>query len=80
MTLPKWNVEWEKPDPLRGKRGWSRHHYVTVGGAVLLLVAALGFLPPPVAKVRSAEQRLDQVGKQFRKALFPPGGDSLRPR
>jgi hypothetical protein len=34
MTLPRWNDDWEKPDPLRGKRGWACLQYINMGIAV----------------------------------------------
>jgi hypothetical protein len=38
VTLPRWNDEWEKPDPLRNREGWARHHFAAVGVAALVLV------------------------------------------
>jgi Flp pilus assembly protein TadB len=79
MALPKWNSEWEKPDPLRGARGWSRHHYVSVSIAVILAVTALGLLMPAVAKARHKKHQLDRIYEQLREAIdqisggFPGG-------
>ncbi len=80
MALPGWNREWEKPDLLRGKRGWSLAHYLTVGVAVILLVPALGLLVPAVVKVRDREQRLDRLEGLLRAAIFPPSEGWPGPR
>jgi hypothetical protein len=50
MAFPTWNPDWEKPDPLRGKLGWTFPDYVNLGLAVVLAVIAIGVLMPPVIK------------------------------
>ena len=69
MTIPQWNSEWEKPDPLRGRLGWSPHHYAAVGVAVVLFVTALGVLVPAVPKARQKEYEVDRGYDQLRIAL-----------
>ncbi len=64
--LPKWNSEWEKPDPLLNQRGWSRHHYATVVVAAIQLVTVLGLVVSAVAIPRDKERKLDRdhyIGK-----------------
>jgi hypothetical protein len=70
MTIPKWNEEWEKPDPLRGKRGWCRHQYATAGGAAVLLIAAFGLLVPAVPKARETERDTGRVWEHARDTLI----------
>jgi len=77
MTIPEWNTEWEKPDPLRGKRGWSGGHYVSVGIAVILFVAALSLLVPAVVKARGNRDELVRINEQLRIPIDQYSGDSL---
>ena len=74
MMLPKWNNEWEKPDPLRGQLGWSRHHYAAVVVAAILLVTVFGLVVPFVGKARQKERELDEVYKQFTAAMTRAAG------
>jgi hypothetical protein len=69
MTLPQWNSEWEKPDPLRGAQGWSGHHFVTVGAAVVLVLFAIGLVLPAVWKARLQERDLDQAWKKLMESM-----------
>ncbi|OWK45189.1 hypothetical protein [Fimbriiglobus ruber] len=69
MTLPKWNNDWEKPDPLRGQRGWSRHHYATVFVAAVVLAIAFGLVMPVVVKLRRQEQEMDRLYEELRTAM-----------
>lgn len=73
VTLPKWNNEWEKPDPLRGARGWCRHHYATVVVAAGLLVTATGLGLPAVIKARREAQKLEAIPEQMREAVAEAG-------
>ena len=57
LPMPVWNDDWEKPDPLRGKRGWTSPDYFNLGIAAVLIVTALGLLPPAVAIVRETDRR-----------------------
>jgi hypothetical protein len=55
MAFPTWNPDWEKPDPLRGKLGWTFPDYVNLGIAVVLAVITIGVLMPPVFKARDLD-------------------------
>jgi hypothetical protein len=57
MAFPMWNQDWEKPDPLRGKPGWTFPDYVNIGIAVVLAVIVLGSVMPPVLKTRDLDGR-----------------------
>jgi|HubBroStandDraft_6_1064221.scaffolds.fasta_scaffold609641_1 hypothetical protein len=46
MSLPTWDDEWERPDPLRGGKGWARHHYADVVVGAALAILALGLTVP----------------------------------
>jgi hypothetical protein len=37
LDMPRWNDEWDPPDPLKGRPGWGRHHYATFTVTALLL-------------------------------------------
>jgi hypothetical protein len=52
MAVPAWNDEWERPDPLQGRRGWARHHYANGLVVAVLVILALGMLLPVIAKSR----------------------------
>lgn len=69
MTFRKWNSEWEKPDPLRGRRGWSRHHYAAVGVAAAVLLAAFAVIPPAVVRARQEEAALDRGYKELHEVM-----------
>jgi len=69
MTLPKWNSEWEKPDPLRTRRGWMLHHYASFAVAAILLVTALGVLLPTVPKARQKADEQNKIWEQLRNAM-----------
>jgi hypothetical protein len=69
MTLPMWNSDWEKPDPLRGKRGWTFPDYVNIGIGVGFVVAALGFLALAVAKARDADSQVRWLNVQREQEL-----------
>jgi hypothetical protein len=57
MAFPTWNPDWEKPDPLRGKSGWTFRDYVNLGVAVGLAVIAIVLVMPPVLKARDLDGR-----------------------
>jgi hypothetical protein len=69
MALPKWNSEWEKPDPLRGAQGWSGHHFAAVGTAVVLVLLAIAWVSPAVTKARFRERDMNRACKQLMEAL-----------
>lgn len=69
MTLPKWNDEWEKPDPLRGRRGWQRHHYATACVAAILFAVSLTLFFPAVVNARFKQHKLDREYEQFAEVL-----------
>ena len=56
--------DWEGPDPLRGKRGWTCRDYVNIGVAIILGVTAFGLLMPAVTKVRDTDSRLRLINTQ----------------
>jgi hypothetical protein len=60
MKVPEWNCEWEKPDPLRGRLGWERHHYATFGVSVVLLVTAFGLAIPDLLRARQDKINLNR--------------------
>lgn len=80
MTLPKWNSEWEKPDPLRGRRGWALQHYATAGVSVLLAVIVLSWAVLAFARAHRHAQELkrqhEERGDPFKlgdaELLLPP--------
>jgi hypothetical protein len=80
MTLPPWNNEWEKPDPLGGRQGWGRHHYAAVGVAVALFVTAFGVVVPAVMRARQTEAELDRTYEALRAAFDEGAGGTLKPR
>lgn len=55
MTLPSWNDEWEKPDRLKGKRGWTLPDYVNIGVAAFIVANAFALVVPAVARGRETE-------------------------
>jgi len=62
--LPTWNEVWEKPDPLRGRRGWTWPDYANIGVAVFLTVATFALLMPRVIGIREADGRIQRINKQ----------------
>lgn len=78
--VAKWNSEWEKPDPLRGKRGWSQRHYTAVGVSVILFVIAVGVSAPAIERARQKEQELNRAYQQFRAVQSEVSGDPLELR
>jgi hypothetical protein len=74
MTLPRWNDDWEKPDPLRGKRGWTGPDYVNISVAVGLVVIAFGLLVPALARIHDTESRERRINTQRERELsvWPP--------
>ena len=63
MTLPRWNDEWEKPDLLRGKRGWTFPDYINIGVAIVLVVTTFSFFLPAVLKIQEAEFRIRRLNE-----------------
>ncbi|WP_171473774.1 hypothetical protein [Frigoriglobus tundricola] len=80
MTLPKWNSDWEQPDPLRGKRGWSRRHYAALGVAAALLFATFAVLAPAIVRARQKEATLDRAYKDLEAAMGLGVSGTLQPR
>lgn len=83
MSLPKWNSEWEQPDPLRGRLGWARHHYVNAAVAVVLLglvivVMILGVLVPALVRAQRREAILEQRNKILQKAVVDGVDNTVR--
>ena len=64
MTLPMWNTDRERPDLLRGKRGWTVPDYVNIGIGVCLVVVALGLLVPAVARIRETDSWANRTNGQ----------------
>jgi hypothetical protein len=67
MALPTWNQDWEKPDPLRGKPGWTFPDYVNIVIALVLAAIVLGSVMPPVLKARDLDawmRRLNTMREQ----------------
>ena len=69
MRLPHWNSDWEKPDPLQGRRGWELHHYASVVAAAILLIVAVGVFLPAAAKARQKEREQYKIWEELRKVL-----------
>jgi hypothetical protein len=68
MTYSKWNSEWERPDPLRGKRGWNGRNYIIVTISVILSMIASGLIIPAIAKVSQDGAQKDfqnQLGRDY---------------
>lgn len=74
MSIPKWNSEWERPDPLRGARGWVRHHFASVGVAAILICCVLGLLVPAVTNARRKQYELDRANEQLQAAFGAAAG------
>jgi hypothetical protein len=60
MDLPRWNNEWDPPDPLKGRLGWSRRHYVTGMMFMIVLAGLAGIAIPFVLQCWNLENRLDR--------------------
>ena len=74
MDIPQWNNEWDPPDPLKGRRGWSAHRYVSAG--ILALLAAFSvvlmtpyFVLPALARRHRQEAELDRQHKTLQEAI-----------
>ena len=84
MTFRKWNSEWEKPDPLRGARGWCQHHYAAIGVAMALLLAVFALVPPAMLRARQKEAELDRAYKHLHcvigMVMAEEARGTLRPR
>jgi hypothetical protein len=59
-----WNDDWEKSDPLRGKRGWTCSDYVNIGVAMVLLVTAFGLFVEGIAILRETDARAHRINAQ----------------
>ena len=73
--LPVWSDDWEKRDPLRGKRGWTHNHYVNTAIAVGIAAAGLSLFALPIASARNVDDRARQINLervQQESAFFPP--------
>ena len=73
MSLPKWNNEWDPPDQLRGKLGWSSRHdanaALVVGVlAVVALLVAPGTLPALVRHTRK-EVEMERTFERVQQAV-----------
>jgi len=67
MNMPMWNHAWERPDPLRGKRGWVCADYVNIGVTLGLVILAVGLLALVNARLRYGDlqmKRFDEVREQ----------------
>ena len=71
-TLPMWNDECERPDLLRGKRGWTLVDYFNIGVAVCLVVITLGLLMPAITSVRETACRTRNINAQREQVGHPP--------
>jgi hypothetical protein len=61
MPLPAWNDDWEKPNLLRGRRGWAWSHYASLGVGAALAAVALGLSVPAVGRVRESDSRVRTI-------------------
>jgi hypothetical protein len=68
-SLPQWNNEWDPTDPLRGKRGWAFHHYVSLVAGLAVLAATLWLVWPVAAKSRQRAEQLDQDLRQLHEVM-----------
>ena len=50
MPFPTWDESWERPDPLRGRFGWTLSDYVNLGVALGLVLISLVLVMPAVVK------------------------------
>jgi hypothetical protein len=69
MAFPKWHEHWEKPDLLRGKRGWTCPDYVNIGVALVLAAVAFGLFSPANLKVRATDSRTRWENTRRERAL-----------
>jgi len=69
MSLPPWDDDWEKPNPLRCKGGWARPHYASIGVAAVLVATALGVSAPAVARVRDEDSRVRRIDEYRQQKL-----------
>jgi len=81
MPLPQWNSEWDKPDPLRGRPGWSGRHYIRAAiTAALLLLLGFGLVLPVISHARRAETLETGRNKASKAALLDAAiDDGVRP-
>lgn len=79
MDLSQWNNEWDPPDPLKGRRGWARHHYVARGVFALLLLGATALLIPAALHLRRAEVILERAWERQWKAHCEEIGRTTQP-
>jgi hypothetical protein len=80
MSLPTWNDTWEKPNPMRGRRGWAGHHYADVAVAAVMVALALGVSLPAVVKVREVESRIRRSDVQREREFTTNSFDSIGQR
>jgi len=69
MTLPKWNERWEKPDLLKGKRGWALPDYITIAVAIVLVVISFGLSVLTNQKIRDSASRVHYLNEQQERQL-----------
>jgi hypothetical protein len=62
-SLPIWNDDWERADPLKGRRGWTKRDYANIGVAACLFLTTVGLLVPAVPRAREADARTQVVDK-----------------
>jgi hypothetical protein len=80
VSLPTWNIAWEKPDPLRGRRGWAYPHYVSAMVAVTMSAITFGLMVPALGNARAESVRVRTIDYRHRQVqLAYPYGDWFYP-
>jgi hypothetical protein len=72
MALPMWKDDWEKPDPFRGKGGWTFRDYVNLGMGVGLAVALFATFVLAVASAHRMQALVHGQNEQREEMVAPP--------
>ena len=77
MSLPTWNDAWERPDPLRGGKGWAVHHYINVAAAAALTALVFGVTVPALVGVRGSHSWVRRAISHRDQDLAPAALESV---
>ncbi len=68
-TLPRWNNDWDPPDPLRGKQGWALRHYVRIGVGIVVLAVVLPVVLLATNKPRKKAEEMNNTYREVQEAI-----------